>query len=1107
MKAHTQEFKNNIKTLGRELDSKITYTLNNEEIVLGNAQLNSITPHYEGDILKSVMKQLDIDSNVEIPVGTEVNYKFGVKTRNGKNLLESSLDRLKANNTSGTWNDNVYTYQGVSFTYNSDGSITANGTASTTIQFYISRTGGSYLYTTLESGSYYLTSHETTGANNTWKIQFADENQNSWNVHGTGNNKEVNLTLSQSTNIRAYVVVYSGKNPNGATFYPMIAKESGIDYEQYGMYEYLDYGNYIVKDIEKQEDTRSWKITCYDKMLYAMKDYEKIENKNQLRPMEVLQGQTRTSNGITMTFNYDGTIIVNGTATANMGYAFAGGGSDTTFRDELREILLNNTCYLSGCPEGGSDSTFRLQLYGYTASGTGSINEYGNGTNLSTFVNETANFNIGLYVANGFVARNLVFKPMIEINNKKTIYAPQFKYPVSLKKYLMNLSAKIGLEFKNTNFVNYDKQIQNELYVDSNGNSLNYTYRDVLDEIAGATASTICINENDELEVRYIYKNLPSEYTRVEYIEKNGGGTFSTGFTPTLNTEIQAKVELIGSSSNGNSKIYGTGNNDITSWYGVNSNNWRFGGTTPGGLVFNDVGIYEIVQNKTYLKINDKIYNYPSGASMSGTNTIEVGNTVNDNYIRYYYLKIFDEGLLVRDLIPCYRNNDNAVGFYDLINNVFYTKTIYTKGSDCFDIIDEEYLKDINVNFGEKYGPVNSVVFSRSAESDNIYRQDTTSITNNGLTEIKIVDNQILNGNNRDDFIDGVFNQLNGFEYYANDFSSTGIAYYDLCDRYNIRVDNNIYNCIMMNDELNITQGLVEQVHTDIPEKSETDYKKADSTDRRINETWIIANKQEGYIEALTSRTTSLEENTYTITQINDLIQNAESGITNTFSEAGGNNIFRNTGLWFENSGEDSQQNPYEFWEGVATRQTENNAINRNAIVLQNATFSQNQNVVNGYYTISFKYKKLVALANISININGNEFNLTGTDETEFLQTIEVQNQYLDVDFICDVSDGCEIYDLMVNSGQQKLAYSQNQNETTTDTVNISKGITITSSDTDVKFKADSDGIRTLDSSDNIITEFTDVGMTTGEATINGKSTIVGTFWQDINGQTWITRV
>ena len=72
---------------------------------------------------------------------------------------------------------------------------------------------------------------------------------------------------------------------------------------------------------------------------------------------------------------------------------------------------------------------------------------------------------------------------------------------------------------------------------------------------------------------------------------------------------------------------------------------------------------------------------------------------------------------------------------------------------------------------------------------------------------------------------------------------------------------------------------------------------------------------------------------------------------------------------------------------------------------------------------------------------------------------------------------------------------------------NISKGITITSSDIDVTFKANADGIRTIDKNSNVLTQFTDTGMTTKRAVIEEKSEIVGTLWQEVGEQTWITKL
>ena len=395
MKTHTNLFKNNIKEMGKEINSIITYGTTTLE-----DELYSVSLHYEGNLLKSIMKQLDIESSVDIPLETIINFQFGLK----------------------------------------------------------------------------------------------------------------------------------------------------VD----GNYEYLNYGNYVVYKSEKQEDTNTYKITCYDKMLYSMKDYEDM----------------------------------------------------------------------------------------------------------------------------------------------------QLTYPITIKNYLNAIATQIGLTLKDTSFSNQNLSIPAELYLGQN-----YTYRDVLDEIAQATASNIIINNNDELEVKY----------------------------------------------------------------------------------FNDTN----------------------------------------------------------------------------------------------DTITEEYLKDINVKFGEKYGVINSIVLSRSAESDNVYIRDNESIEENGLTEIKIVDNQIMNGNNRSDYLQGLFNRLNGLEFYINDFSSTGICYYEPCDTYNIVIGNNTYKCVMLNDEINITSGLEELIHTDMPNESETDYTKADKTDRRINQTYLIVDKQNQIIESVVNNVTEQNNKIARISQTVDELNTQISNIAN----------------------------------------------------------------------------------------------------------------------------------------------------------------------------------------------------------------------------------
>lgn len=269
-------------------------------------------------------------------------------------------------------------------------------------------------------------------------------------------------------------------------------------------------------------------------------------------------------------------------------------------------------------------------------------------------------------------------------------------YPITIKNYLAALATKIGLTLKNTNFNNYSIQIPIERYV-----GLQYTYRDILDEIAQATGSMIIINADDELEVKY-----------------------------------------------------------------------------------------------------------PSNSGVT---------------------------------------------------------------------ITEESLKDVNVEFGQKYGPINAVVLTRSGGSDSIYLRDEESVLENGLCEVKIEDNQLMNGNDRDQYLQGLLAALDGLYYYINDFSSTGICYLEPADLYNVTIENQTYQCLMLNDEINVTGGIEELIHTDMPEESITDYSKADKTDRRINETYLIVDKQNQQIDAVISNVGEQDEK---IAQLSLTVGELESKIS-----------------------------------------------------------------------------------------------------------------------------------------------------------------------------------------------------------------------------------
>ena len=176
--------------------------------------------------------------------------------------------------------------------------------------------------------------------------------------------------------------------------------------------------------------------------------------------------------------------------------------------------------------------------------------------------------------------------------------------------------------------------------------------------------------------------------------------------------------------------------------------------------------------------------------------------------------------------------------------------------TDSGETIDASNLKTLKM--GEVYGPVNSIVLSRSPQEDNIYLQDEDSIAANGLTEIRIENNQIIDSH-REDFIEGIFGALSGLRFELYELESFGIGYLNLGDIFTLQTpDGENHTALMLCDDLKITQGLTEESHLEAPEATETDYKAASATDRMLNKTVLRVDKQALEITALVTRTENI---------------------------------------------------------------------------------------------------------------------------------------------------------------------------------------------------------------------------------------------------------
>lgn len=422
----------------------------------------------------------------------------------------------------------------------------------------------------------------------------------------------------------------------------------------------------------------------------------------------------------------------------------------------------------------------------------------------------------------------------------------------------------------------------------------------------------------------------------------------------------------------------------------------------------------------------------------------------------------------------------------------------------------------------KQYGPINVVVLGKNSINDDIVYPNNLPTEK---IEWKILDNPFVDLY-REEMIETVANNILGktiIPFTLNDFVDG--FYLDLNDIIQVTDKNGgTFNAVLLNYES--SSRIMASIGADTQNNNITNYNLAGSNkdillnvkadvDHIKGQIDLVVEEQKEQSEKIaqlrieneniTSTTSSiqnnLETNYYDITKVDELIQNAESGLTNTFLRAGGNNLLRNTAPFFMKS-----ENTAEFWSGNVKRMKESNSVSGWAFLLQNGTITQTIALTSDQYAVKFKYKKLTVGGTCTVQYNGRTIELA--EEEGVVETTETVNSgQFEFKVICDTNNSFEIYDLMLNVGQISMPWSQNANESTSDTVNISEGITVSSNITNTDSKMDSDGFRVINKT---------TGETVMEGTEDGgkfktidsnRGSIAGVLMQKIGNQTWISGV
>ena len=197
---------------------------------------------------------------------------------------------------------------------------------------------------------------------------------------------------------------------------------------------------------------------------------------------------------------------------------------------------------------------------------------------------------------------------------------------------------------------------------------------------------------------------LPQGYQEVEYIESSGTQYIDTGFVPNNNTEIMLVFSNNDATTGNYNCIFGTrtnasNDNTFALWIDPNRRFGAFYGTGQSITLFptsiNATAKHTAVMKGRVAEI-DGISITCSATSSSPTYSFYIGacNTAGTadyfSKILIYETKIYDNEILVRDFVPCYRKAYGAVGLYDLVNNVFYTNAgsgVFAVGSNTGEIV------------------------------------------------------------------------------------------------------------------------------------------------------------------------------------------------------------------------------------------------------------------------------------------------------------------------------------------------------------------------------------------------------------------------------------
>lgn len=593
--------------------------------------------------------------------------------------------------------------------------------------------------------------------------------------------------------------------------------------------------------------------------------------------------------------------------------------------------------------------------------------------------------------------------------------AGDLAFPNTIANIAAQLAARRGLIIDESvaNLPNASQVIAEDPYAKIS----NLTYRDILNEIAGATG-TMAIIKNDKLYFQPAQKTSVGYWT-YDHLKKIN---LKPKYGP-INALVLARTPQEDNvAERDEASIVSPGNRNL------------FDMATPPTWMPPNISMIVSPMGRSSIRITANVNNQQWLAANFGLpiNRMTSGRTYSVAFGKLEGERKFSMGVI----FDCIRKSDNkrTILFEHWGVDNKHGKFVYQP----------ELYRNYRLLLFISRGGSNVYTGNFDGTFHDIYLAEEDAFSSfvefkeNGLTDVKIANNELLD-DNREAMLMPLFNSIKGFEFYPFEAETEGHGYYQIGDRITVSNGTDSWPIVITHIKLDITQGIKETISGVAPTKEQTDYARAGGIIKTIYNTEIAVDKQQQEIRSVVEKTTQLDDKIEA--NHSQIIQNINS-ITNSIQTTGGSNLLHNSVGYATNT-----ERVPTIWSktGTVRATTSAESLTHGAksgsqiALWPSSSISQTIIVTPGKpVSLSARVKKgLIGQATISISTNNSDKRtITINNQQEYLwEEVTIANfipELTDLTVKIETSSNLEalfITDLMLNVGDKTTVWQQANGE------------------------------------------------------------------------------